>query len=146
MSRVNIQKIQPQAYNAMFGLENYLLGSTIAKDLQEIIRIRASLINQCHFCIEMHTKEALKLGLSKDKIQAISSWHGSDTFNNTFSNKECAVLLMTDVMTNVKEQGVPDEVYDGISQFFTEIEIAQVIMIIATINAWNRIGLAMSDD
>ena len=140
MSRVNVQKSQPEAYNAMFQLENYLATTTVEKDLQEIVRLRASLINQCKFCIGMHTDAALNLGLTKEKIQALSSWQESNAFND----KECAVLAMADCMVNIKEQGLPDDVYQNVAKFFTQDEIAQLIMLNVTINAWNRIGIASS--
>lgn len=140
MSRVNLQQMLPEAYNAMFQLEKTLINSTVEKDLQEIVRIRASLINQCKFCIGMHTDAALKLGVTKEKIQALSSWQNSNAFND----KECAVLAMTDCMVNIKEQGIPDDVYEMVAKFFTEDEIAQLIMLNVTINAWNRIGIASS--
>jgi AhpD family alkylhydroperoxidase len=140
MNRINVQQSQPEAYNAMFQLEKYLESSTIEKDLQEIVRIRASIINQCHFCIGMHTEAAFKLGITKEKILALSSWQDSNVFND----KECAVLAMTDCMTNIKEQGIPDGVYQIAATFFTENEIAQLIMLNVTINAWNRIGIASS--
>lgn len=140
MSRVNLQQMLPEAYNAMFQLEKTLINSTVEKDLQEIVRIRASLINQCKFCIGMHTDAALKLGVTKEKIQALSSWQNSNAFND----KECAVLAMTDCMVNIKEQGIPDDVYEMVAKFFTKDEIAQLIMLNVTINAWNRIGIASS--
>jgi AhpD family alkylhydroperoxidase len=141
MSRVNVQQSQPEAYKAMFQLETYLATSTVEKDLQEIVRIRASLINQCKFCIGMHTDAALNLGVTKEKIQALSSWQSSKAFND----KECAVLAMTDCMANIKEQGVPDDIYQGVATFFTEDEMAQLVMLNVTINAWNRIGIASSE-
>ena len=140
MSRVNVQKSQPEAYNAMFGIEKYLASSTIPKDLQEIIRVRASLINQCHFCIGMHSAAAKTSGISDDKIAAITNWQSS----TEFSDKECAVLQMTDCVTNIKDKGLPNDVYQAVETFFTEEEVAQLIMLISTINAWNRIGISMS--
>jgi len=142
MNRVNVQQAQPEAYNAMFGLEKYLATSTIACDLQELIRIRASVINQCQFCIGMHTEAAIKLGISGEKIQAVSNWQSSALF----SDKEQAVLKMTDCMTNINAQGLPNEIYQSVVEYFSEEEIAQLIMLNATINAWNRIGISMSDN
>lgn len=138
MTRVNVQHRQPQAYEAMFQLEAYLENSTLEKALQELIRIRTSLINQCQYCLAMHTEAALNLGVTKEKIQALSAWQTSKLFNE----RECAVLTMADCMTNIKEQGIPDEVYQLVATFFREDEIAQLIMLTVTINAWNRIGIA----
>ena len=141
MTRVNVQKAQQEAYNAMFGLEKYLATSTIESGLQEMVRIRASLINQCKFCIGMHTEAAQKLGVADEKINELKEWKSSTLFDS----QERAVLAMTDAMTNIKEQGLPNEIYSELVEFFTEAEIAQLIMLNATINAWNRIGISMSE-
>lgn len=140
MTRVNVQQSQPAAYNAMFGLDKYLANSTIAKELQEIIRIRASLINQCQFCIAMHCEAAKTLGISDEKVAALANWQGC----TEFSDKERAVLAMTDCVTHISDKGLPNNVYQGVDQFFTEQEVAQLIVLISTINAWNRIGVSMS--
>ncbi|WP_261843198.1 carboxymuconolactone decarboxylase family protein [Aliamphritea ceti] len=140
MSRLNIQKVQPDAYQAMFGLENYLADSSLTADLQELIRLRASLINRCHFCINMHTTAAQKIGIDKDKIEALNNWKNS----TVFSNREHAAFAITDMLTNVAVQGLPDEVYAAAEMEFTETELAQLIMLIATINAWNRLGISMA--
>jgi len=140
MDRVNIQQAQPEAYKAMFGLEKYLETSTVAADLRELIRIRASMLNQCQFCLDMHTEAANSLGVSSEKIYALSNWQNSKHFNQL----EQAVLRMTDAMVNIKEEGVSNEIYSGVSEHFSKEEVAQIIMLNATINAWNRIGISMS--
>lgn len=141
MTRVNVQKAQPEAYNAMFGLEKYLATSTVDAALQEMVRIRASLINQCQFCIGMHTQAAQKFGVADEKITALTNWQSSVLFDG----KEKAVLAMTDAMTNIKEQGLPNDIYCELTEYFSEEEIAQLIMLNAAINAWNRIGVSMSE-
>lgn len=138
MKRVIIQTSEPKAYQAMFGLEKYLGNSALPKALQELVRLRASFINQCHFCINMHTAEAGKLGISPEKIEALSDWSSSSLFDD----KEKAVLDVTDHVTNLSHHGLPDKVYAVINGFLSEEEIAQLIILIATINAWNRIGVS----
>lgn len=140
MGRVNVQRVQPEAYSAMFGLEKYLATLTVENELQEMVRIRASLINQCQFCIGMHIDSAKRLGVSDEKINAISNWQSS----HLFSAKEQVVLKMTDSIANIKEQGLSSEVYLAVAEHFSEEEIAQLIMLNATINAWNRISISMS--
>lgn len=140
MSRVDIQERQPEAYKAMFGLEKYLANSTIDADLQEIIRIRASLINNCRFCIQMHSKAAKELGVNEGKIAKLSNWQASELF----SDKERAALNMTDVITNISAKGLPDDIYREAEKFFSEDELAQLIVLISTINTWNRIGVSTS--
>ena len=141
MPRVNIQQRQPEAYNAMFGLEKYLSGSTLDPALQEIIRIRASLINGCQYCIGMHSDAASTLGVSDIQVAALAAWQQSDLF----SGKEQAVLSMTDSVTNISDNGLPESVYKKAAIFFNEDEMAQLIMLIVTINAWNRLGVSMAD-
>jgi len=138
MSRVNIQQRQPEAYNAMSGLEQYLASSTIDADLQEIIRVRASVINGCQFCIGMHSDAAKKLDVSEEKVAAVADWEQSDLF----SDKEQAALTMTDSVTHISANGLPEDVYQKAAIFFTEDEMAQLIVLMATINAWNRIGVS----
>lgn len=140
MPRINIQARQPEAYNAMFGLEKYLANSTVEDSLQEIIRIRASLLNGCQFCIGMHTETAKNLGVSDIKIAAVTDWQQS----NLFTDKEQAVLSMTDSITHISVNGLPEDIYQSVAIFFTEDEIAQLIMIMVTINAWNRMGVSMA--
>lgn len=138
MPRVNIQQSQPEAYNAMFGLEKYLAGSTIDADLQEIIRVRASVLNGCQFCLGMHTSSALKLGVSEEKVAAVAEWQQSDLF----SVKEQAALAVTDSVTLISANGLPEQAYQNAAEFFNDEEMAQLIMLIAVINAWNRIGIS----
>lgn len=140
MSRINIQQVQPAAYQAMFGLEGYMAKSTIAANLQEMVRIRASILNGCQFCIGMHTEAATKLGESNERITALENWQASDLFND----KEQAVLAATDEITNISVEGLSKETYTNLGMFFSEEEIAQLIMLAAIINAWNRIGVSMA--
>ncbi len=140
MPRVDIQQCQPEAYNAMFGLEKYLAGSTVEVGLRELIRVRASLLNSCQFCIGMHSAAARKIGVSGEKVAAVADWQQSDLF----SDKEQAVLAMTDAVTHISANGLPEEVYQKAATFFNEDEMAQLIVLMATINAWNRLGVSMT--
>lgn len=138
MSRVNIKEQQPQAYEAMFGLEQYLADTKVAPDLRELVRIRASLINQCQFCIGMHSEAAKKLGVSDEKINALYDWEA----NKLFDDKEQAALSVTDAVTNISAEGLPNDIYENAEKFFSDDELAQLIVLISTINAWNRIGVS----
>lgn len=144
MNRVNIQEIQPEAYNAMFGLEAYIATSTIDNALQEMVRIRASLINGCQYCIGMHSeaasKQASKLGVNDEKIAELSNWKES----GLFSAKEQAVFAVTDALTHVSVNGIPEDVYQNAADYFSKEEMAQLVMLISLINAWNRMGVSMA--
>lgn len=138
MTRVNIQEIQPKAYTALFGLESYLSTSSIPPLLQELVRLRASQINGCSFCKNMHTDAAKKLGETDKRLSSLVNWRSS----NLFDAKEQAVLEVTEAITLIADKGLSQETYNKVSDFLTEEEIAQLIMLIATINVWNRVGIA----
>jgi len=138
MKRVNIQQIQPDAYKAMFDLEGYLATSTLPPTLQELVRLRASQLNGCRFCIAMHSEAAKKQGEDPLRLEALPEWRTSALF----SNKEQAVLAATESLTLITDGGLPDRLYSALAEFLNGAEIAQLIMLIATINAWNRIGIA----
>lgn len=137
--RINISKTEPQAYKAMLGLEAYLTQIEISKTLKELIKIRASLINSCAYCIDMHTKDALKNGETNQRIFLISAWKEAKSF---FTEEEQVVLTMTEEITLIHQNGLSDETYQKATTFFTENQIAQIIMAIVTINAWNRIAVS----
>jgi len=138
MTRVNIRTSQPAAYKALFGLEAYLATSTLPAYLQELVRLRASQMNGCTFCKDMHRECAVTQGVTIKRLAALENWKSSELFDE----KEQAVLSVTEAVTLVASQGLPDECYQKVAQFLTEEEIAQLIVLIATINAWNRIGVA----
>lgn len=138
MKRINIQEIEPNAYQAMFALEKYLSTSKVDKVLLDMIKIRASQINGCAYCIDMHTQEAMKKGETQRRIFAMSAWWESPLF----SDKEKAILKITDEITLLSDKGLTTETYKEVQEFFNENEIAQIIMQIGTINIWNRIAVA----
>jgi len=137
--RININAAEPQAYKAMFGLEAYLAKVEISKTLKELIKIRASQINNCAYCIDMHTKDAIKNGESNQRIFLISAWREATKF---FTEEEQIVLAMTEEITLIHQHGLSKETYRKASDIFSENQIAQIIMAIATINAWNRIAVS----
>ncbi len=138
MNRVNIHKTQPTAYQAMFGLEKYLETIDLPASLVELIKTKASQINGCAYCIQMHSKAALEKGETMERLFALSAWKESPLF----TNKERSALALTEEVTLISHQGVSDDVYANLQKHFNEEQIAQLIMLIATINAWNRIAVA----
>ncbi|MEI5908256.1 carboxymuconolactone decarboxylase family protein [Bacillus spongiae] len=135
--RILMNEVDPNAYKAMYSLEGYLANASMDKKMLELIKIRASQINGCAFCIDMHTKDARKLGETEQRIYALNAWRET----NFFSEKERAVLALTEAVTLVSSEHVSDEVYDEVNRSFSEKEIAELIMAIVTINAWNRIAI-----
>lgn len=139
MSRFNIQQLQPDAYAAMFALEKYLATSLILPVTQELVRIRASQINGCHFCIGMHSNSVLKQGETAQRLSELATWKES----SLFSERERAILAVTEEVTLITDQGLSEETYQYVKQFISTAEIAQLIMLISTINAWNRMAISM---
>jgi len=136
--RVQIVKEIPAAYQAMSGLEKYLGTSSIDKQLFELIKIRASQINGCAYCINMHTKDARSLGETEQRIYALSAWRDTPYF----TKEERAVLALTESVTVITKEHVPDAVYEEAARYFESKQIGEIIMAIITINAWNRIAIS----
>ncbi|MBG49696.1 MAG: hypothetical protein CML05_15520 [Pseudozobellia sp.] len=136
--RIQIEQLQPQAYKAMFGLEGYLSQSELTKSHKELIKIRASQINKCAFCIDMHTKDALKNGESQKRIFLLDAWRES----NLFTKEEQTILAITEELTLIHEKGLTDETYKKALEVFSETYLAQIIMAATVINAWNRLAIS----
>jgi len=136
--RVKIQDAQPKAWQAMYGLENYLSKISLTPIQKHLIKIRASQINACAFCINMHTQEALKDDEKSQRIFLLNAWKES----GLFTEEEKAILAMTEEITLISQKGLTDETYLQASRFFNEEQIAEIIMTVITINAWNRIAVS----
>ncbi|MEU0049838.1 carboxymuconolactone decarboxylase family protein [Streptomyces sp. NPDC006309] len=126
----------PEVYKAMIRLET-AARKGLDPALYELVKIRASQINRCAFCLDMHTKDALAAGESVERIVQLSAWQESRHF---YTEKELAAIELTEAVT-VLTEGVPDEVYDRAAEHFEEAELAQLIAAITVINAWNRFGV-----
>ena len=136
--RTVIIKENPGAYQAMLGLEKYLGESSIGTGLKELVKIRASQINGCAYCINMHTKDARKLGESEQRIYALSAWRDTPYF----TPEERAALALTESVTVITKEHVPDSIYDEAARYFDKTQMGELIMAIVTINAWNRIAIS----
>jgi AhpD family alkylhydroperoxidase len=138
MERIQINIAEPTAYEAMFALEGYLAKSKLSTAHKNLIKIRASQINGCAFCIDMHIKEALKEGENPRRIYVLNSWRKTELF----SAKEIVVLKMTEELTVLNEGGLSNVTYQEAIKHFDEQTFSQIIMTIVTINAWNRIAIS----
>ena len=137
--RVNINSVEPAAYTAMDALDNYVSNSIIEAQQQEFIRIRASQINGCAYCVSTHSKDARKAGATDQRVYLVSAWREA---GNIFSEEERLILLMTEEITLIHEHGLSDDTHERAINLFGEQRTAQIIMAIISINAWNRIGVA----
>lgn len=136
--RINIKELEPQAYKVLFDMEKYLSATDMSFSIRELIKIRASQINKCAFCLEMHTRDAREAGETEQRIYALSAWEESPLF----SKEEKAVLAMVEEVTRISEQGVRDITFQNLQQYFSENQIAQIIITINQINFWNRIAVS----
>ncbi|SDL37652.1 carboxymuconolactone decarboxylase family protein [Pedobacter antarcticus] len=134
--RVVIKEIDPEAYEAMYGFEKYLAKADLEYSLKELIKIRVSQINGCAFCINLHTKDARAMGETEQRIYALSAWRETPFFNEI----ERAVLALAEEITCI-HKGVSDETYQNVAKLLQTKTLAQTIMAIIAINAWNRIAI-----
>lgn len=136
-TRILIPKADPEAYKTMVGFDHYLKQSSLTAIHKELIKIRASQINGCAYCIDMHTKDARKNGETEQRIYALSAWRETPYF----TPEERAILALTEEVTLIQGR-VSDEVYETALHLLGESYLVQVIMAAVAINAWNRIGIS----
>ncbi|MFD0957835.1 carboxymuconolactone decarboxylase family protein [Paenibacillus chungangensis] len=136
--RMQMNKVVPKGYTAMLNMENYVQTSGIDKTILELIKIRASQINGCAFCIDMHTKDARAYGESERRIYALNAWRETPFF----TDKERAALALTEAITLIADNHVPDAVYEEAARHYDQEEIGNLIMAAVTINSWNRIAIS----
>jgi len=138
--RVNYAQVAPHTFKALLGLEKAMSESSLEKSLHELIKLRASQLNGCAYCVDMHASDAIKLGETPRRIFALSTWHETPFF----TERERAALLWTETLTLLAEKGAPMEIYNEVAVQFNERELADLTFAIATINAWNRFGVGFA--
>ncbi|MCQ8769299.1 carboxymuconolactone decarboxylase family protein [Streptomyces telluris] len=134
--RMLLHEVAPEVQKAMLSLER-AARKGLETSLIELVKIRASQLNHCAFCLDMHTKDARRLGETEERIYLLNAWHEAAGF---YTEKEQAALALTEAVT-LLPSGVSDEVYERAAKHFPQEELAQLIAMIVTINAWNRIGV-----
>jgi len=137
--RLKIYKASPELYDAMMTLST-AAAKDVDPELGELIKIRASQINHCAFCLDMHTRDARKQGVSEQKLDVLAAWAEA---GDLFTEREQAALALTDAITELGPGGVSDDVYAQAAAVFSDRELGQVIAMAITINAWNRINVAV---
>jgi len=135
--RMDLTKLAPDAYHHLLQLEQ-TIGAHVDRKLLHLIKLRASQINGCAFCIGMHTDEALRDGEKPDRLLLLDAWHESAAF----SEKERAILDWAEEVTLIAESHASQEAFDGLKRFFSEEEIAYLTLAAAMINTWNRIAIS----
>jgi AhpD family alkylhydroperoxidase len=137
-ARMSHHSANPQAYQTMLQLEKFVNGSGLDPKLLELIKIRASQINGCAFCLDMHTKDARKIGETEQRIYLLSAWRESAVYTEA----ERAVLALTEAVTQIAVNGVSEELYSEVREYFDENQFVSLIMAINTINCWNRLAIS----
>lgn len=136
--RLDYSKAAPKAMHAMLGLETYARNSGLEHSLYELIKIRASQINKCAYCLDMHTIDARAEGETEQRLYALSAWRETPFF----TERERAALEWTEAVTLIAEKGVSDELYERTRKHFTEEEMVKLNMAIIAINGWNRLAIS----
>ncbi len=136
--RIDYSKVSPKAVEIQRNLENYVKNSGLEPALLELVKIRASQINGCAFCIDMHTKDARSRGESEQRLYGLSAWRET-TF---YSEQEQAALAWTEAVTKIHEDHVPDTVYEEARRVFSERELVDLTYAVLAINSWNRLTIS----
>jgi len=140
-NRINYFKVAPDALEIIMDLEKYVKKTSIDRKLRELVKIRVSQINDCSYCLNMHTKEAKKLKVTDEQIDHLSIWKETDLY----SEKEKVALELAENMTLISERGVNDELYNRVREHFDEKDYVDLVMIINQINMWNRLAISMGN-
>ena len=143
MSNVRIaydtfQRTAPAARDALLAMGKTADDCGVEKEIIELAKLRASQINNCAFCLQIHLNVSRKLGVAQEKLDLVATWHEA----GIFSDRECAALAWAESLTRLADRGVPDAAYEAVRRHFSEAEVIFLSVAVGTINAWNRLGAA----
>ncbi len=136
--RINPLKSSPEAYKGFSAVKTYLQNCSLSVELVDLVYLRVSQINGCAYCIDMHSRDLLKIGVSTDKLVLVPVWHEA---GKLFSERERAALAWAESVTLVAETGVPDAVYEQTAAVFSDKELADLTVAVSLMNALNRFGV-----
>ena len=137
-SRIDVMKVSPKAVQAVLGVQSYVNASGLEPSLLELVKMRASQINGCAYCLDMHSKDARAAGETEQRLYLLNAWREAPFY----SDRERAALEWTESLTLVSENHVPDEVYEKAREHFSEQELVDLSIAEAAINTWNRLSIA----
>jgi AhpD family alkylhydroperoxidase len=137
--RLSVHDLDPAATQAVLGMEKYVRSSGLDNQLYELVKIRASQLNGCAFCLDMHLRDARAGGEDQRRLDVLSAWREAPQL---FSEREQAAFALTEAVTLISQDGVPDDVWSRVSASFDDKEIVHLLMAIATINVWNRLAVS----
>src|SRR5579864_2845062 len=136
--RIDFSKAAPGAVKAMLDLEKYVRQSGIETPLLELVRLRASQINGCAYCLDMHTKDARAEGETEQRLYTLSAWRETPFF----SDRERAALEWTEAVTEIGKDHVPDPIFERVRKYFSESELVNLTLAVVAINGWNRLAIS----
>jgi len=139
-NRIDMGQVQPNGVKAIMHLEQYMANTELPKMHKELIKIRASQINGCAYCVNMHTADARKYGETEQRLALICVWREA---HGIFTEEEQLLLAMTEEITLIHNHGLSDDLYEKSIQTFGEVKTAQIVMAVITINAWNRMAVSL---
>lgn len=138
--RLKYGRLAPEGLAKMSALEHYLnTGSGLESVLMDLVRLRASLINGCEYCIKLHTAELKKLNETSERTEGLADWRTS----TAYTQRERAALAWTESVTNIQDGHAPNVVYDELRAHFSDVETVHLTLVVTTINAWNRIAISL---
>jgi AhpD family alkylhydroperoxidase len=136
--RLKIRELNPEAITPLWALEKYIGNSGLEKPLLKLVKMRASQINGCAYCLDMHSKDARAAGESEQRLYLLNAWRESPFY----SARERAALEWTEAVTLISETHVPDEIYERVRQYFSPEELLNLTMAVVAINSWNRLMIS----
>jgi AhpD family alkylhydroperoxidase len=142
MSEVRLKygRLAPEGLAKLRELEHYLNnGAGLEPPLRELVRLRASLMNGCEYCVGLHTAELTKMNETPERIAGVATWRGSDAY----TKRERAALAWAEAVTDIQDGHAPDVLYEEMRAQFSDVETVNLTLVIATINAWNRMSIAL---
>jgi AhpD family alkylhydroperoxidase len=137
--RLSVDDVDPKAYEAVLGLERYVRTSGLDKPLYELIKIRASQLNGCAYCLDMHHRDARAGGEDQRRLDVLSAWREAP---DLFTARERAALAFTEAVTLIGDNGVPSEVWDDAKKHFDDVGMVHLLIAVSVINVWNRLAIS----
>jgi AhpD family alkylhydroperoxidase len=138
--RLKYFQLAPEGMAQMRAMEHYLnTGTGLEANMMEMVRLLASSMNGCQFCVQYHTVELRKKNETEERIAGVKQWRSSDLY----TQRERAALAWTEAVTNIQDGHAPEEVYDEVRKHFSDVETVNLTLVVTTINAWNRIAISL---
>ena len=140
--RIDFSRVGHGAYRAMSAMEQHVRQSGLDRSLVELVKLRASYINGCAYCVDMHSKDARAEGETEQRIYSVPVWRETPFY----TPRERAALEWAEIVTKISERGVPDDVYESVRKEFSDEELVELTMAVIVINGWNRLAISFASE